>query len=74
MSISDTISQTAAANPLVGMAVATQSVKGAILAGLQTGDAAFGSLLGAAGGQALEASQLLAMLAPHLGRALDVQA
>ncbi len=74
MSISDTISQTAATNPMVGMAVAAQSVKGAILAGLQTGDAAFGSLFGAVGGQALEANQLLATLAPHLGQTLDVQA
>lgn len=74
MSIRDTVSQTAASNPFVGIAVATQSANSAILAGLQTGDTDLGALLGAINGQALEANQLLATLTPHLGQSLDMQA
>jgi len=74
MTISDTISQVAAANPIVGVAVANQSMNSAILAGLQTGDTQTAALLGAASGQALEASQLLASLTPHLGQNLDTTA
>ncbi len=74
MSITDTISQTAATNPLVGVAVATQSTKSAILAGLQTGDAATGALLSAISGRALEENQLLASLTPNLGQNVNTAA
>lgn len=70
----DTISRTAATHPLVGVAVATQSTNSAILAGLQTGDAATGALLSAVNGRALEASQLLAILTPHLGQHVNAVA
>jgi len=62
MSITDTIGRVAATNPVVGVAVATQSADSAILEGLQTGDTATSALLGAVSGQALEANQLLASL------------
>jgi len=74
MSITDTISKVAATNPVVGAAVARRSADGAILAGLQTGDAATSALLGAVGGQALEASQLLASLTPNLGQNVNTTA
>lgn len=74
MSISDTISSVAATNPVVGVAVARQSMNSAILAGMQTGDAATASLLGAASGQALEANQLLASLTPNLGQNINTTA
>ncbi len=71
MSITDTIGQVAATNPVVGVAVATQNTKSAILTGLQTGDTQTASLLGAISGRALEASQLLASLTPHLGQNIN---
>lgn len=74
MSISDTIGQVAAANPVVGVAVASQSTNSAILAGLQTGDTATSALLGAVNGQTLEANQLLAGLSPHLGQNVNTVA
>lgn len=74
MSITDTIGQVAATNPVVGVAVATQNTKSAILAGLQTGDTQTASLLGAVSGRALEASQLLASLTPHLGQNVNTTA
>ena len=74
MSISDTISQVAATNPVVGVAVARQSAEGAILEGLQTGDAATSALLGAVSGQALETNQLLASLTPNLGQNVNTSA
>ncbi len=43
MSITDTISQVAASNPAVGVAVAASSVKSGILGGLQTGDTSLGA-------------------------------
>ncbi len=74
MSLTDTISRVAATNPVVGVAVATQSADSAILAGLQTGDTATSALLGAVNGQALEANQLLASLTPHLGQNVNTLA
>ncbi len=74
MPISDTISRVAATNPVVGVAVATQSADSAILAGLQTGDVATSALLGAVSGQAVEANQLLASLTPNLGRNVNTVA
>ena len=74
MSITDTIGQVAATNPVVGVAVATQNTKSAILAGLQTGDTSAASLLGAITGRALEAGQLLASLTPHLGQNVNTVA
>ncbi len=74
MSISDTVSRVAATNPVVGVAVATQSAGNAILAGLQTGDTGTGALLAAVGGQALETNQLLASLTPNLGRYVNTTA
>lgn len=71
MSITETISQTAATNPVVGVAVATQSTNSAILARLQTGDAGTEALLSAISGQVLEASQLMTALTPHLGQNLN---
>ena len=74
MSISDTIGQVAATNPIVGVAVATQSANSAILTGLQTGDAATSALLGAVSGQALEVNQLLASLTPNMGQNVNTTA
>ena len=68
MSISDTISSVAAANPVAGLAVARQSINSAILSGLTSGDTGTVSLLGAVSNQAEEANQLLASLQPHLGQ------
>ena len=68
MSISDTISSVAAANPVVGVAVVKQSIGSAILSGLTSGDTGTASLLGAVTNQAEEANQLLASLQPHLGQ------
>lgn len=74
MSIVDMIDRVAATNPVVGVAVATQNTKIAILAGLQTGDTPAASLLGAVSGRALEVSQLLASLTPHLGQNINTTA
>jgi len=74
MSISDTISSVAAANPAAGVAVTQQSVGSAILAGLQTGDQATAPLLGALGGQVQEVSRLLASLQPNLGQNVSTSA
>ena len=49
MSITDTISQVAASNPMVGAAVAASQTSSALLSGLQSGDPATSSLLGALG-------------------------
>ncbi len=74
MSITETIGQVAATNPVVGVAVATQNAKSALLAGLQSGDTAAASLLGAITGRALETNQLLASLTPHLGQNINTTA
>lgn len=74
MSISDTISQVSATNPVGGVAVAGQSADSAILEGWQTGDVATSALLGAVSGQALEANQLLVSLMPPLGRYVNAGA
>ena len=74
MSITDTISQVAATNPVVGVAVARQNADSAILEGWQTGDTASSALLGAVSGQALEANQLLASLTPNLGQNVNTSA
>ncbi len=77
MSISDTIGSVAASNPVVGVAVARQSVGSAILTSLQSsqsGDPGASSLLGALGGRAQEAQQLLASLQPHLGQNVNTTA
>ena len=74
MSITDTISKVAATNPVVGVALARQSVDSAVLAGLQTGNTATSALLGAVSGQALEANQLLASLTPNLGQNVNTTA
>ncbi len=68
MSITDTIGKVAATNPVVGVAVATQSTQSTILAGLQNGDTQTASLLGAISGRALVANQLLASLTPNFGQ------
>ena len=68
MSITDTIGSVAAANPVVGVAVAKQSIGSAILSGLTGGDTGTASLLGALTNQAQEANQLLTSLQPHLGQ------
>ena len=75
MSISSTIGAVAASNPVVGVAVAQQSVGSAILAGLdgQNSDPS-ASLLGAVFGQAQEVTQLLAGLQPQLGQNVNTTA
>lgn len=74
MSISDTISQEAASNPAVGLAVARASTESAILASLQSGDSSVGSLLGAISNQAAETNQLLSSLTPNLGQNVNTTA
>lgn len=75
MSISSTIGAVAASNPVVGAAVAQQSVGSAILAGLQSSqDPGASALLGAVFGQAQETQQLLASLQPHLGQNVNTTA
>ena len=77
MSMSETIGSVAASNPVVGVAVARQSVGSAILAGLQSsqsGDTSASALLGAVFGQAQETQQLLASLQPHLGQNVNTTA
>lgn len=73
MSILDTVSQAAATDPIVGVAVAGGNTKKAILASLQTGDPGLGSALGAAGQQAVTANRLLASLT-KLGQNVDLRA
>ena len=69
MSITDTISAVAAANPVVGVAVAQQSVSAAILAGASgRDDSGAASLLGAVGSRAEEVQTLLSSLQPYLGQ------
>lgn len=77
MSITATIGSVAASNPVVGVAVAQQSVGSAILAGLQASqdtDPSASSLLGALGGQAQEVSKLLASIQPSLGQNVNTTA
>ena len=73
MSINDTISQAAATDPVVGVAVAGGDTKKAILAGLQTGDSQLGTLLGAASQQSVTANQLLASIT-RVGQNVDLRA
>ena len=69
MSITDTISSVAAANPVVGVAVAQQSVSAAILAGASgSEDSSAASLLEAIGSRAQEVNTLLSSLQPNLGQ------
>ena len=74
MSISDTVSQVAATNPTVGVAVASAQTSSAILAGLQSGDTAIGSLLGTASTQAQITNQLLSSIDSNLGQNVDLRA
>jgi hypothetical protein len=78
MSISDTISSVAATNPVVGVAVARQSIGSAILSGLTSGDAGTdtgtSALLDAINGQAQTANQLLTTLQPNLGQNVNTTA
>lgn len=73
MSITDTVSQVAATNPAVGVAVSNASIKSAIVAGMQTGDTAVAGLLGALNSQALQANTLLSSLS-GLGQNVDLKA
>ena len=74
MSINDTVSQVAASNPIVGVAVAQASTNSALLAGLQSGDPTLGSLVGAITSQSQEDSSLLAQLQPNLGQNVNTVA
>jgi hypothetical protein len=74
MTISNTISQTAATNPLVGAAVAKQSLDSALLSSAQTGDAGTTALLEAIHGQALQENQLLTSASPTLGQHINITA
>lgn len=72
MSITDTISSVAAANPATGVAVAQQSVSAAILASASGGgDSGAASLLGALGSRAQEVQTLLSSLQPNLGQNIN---
>lgn len=73
MSLVDTISRAAATSPVVGVAVATQNTKDAILAGLRGGDPQTATVLGALSNQALTANQLLASLT-KVGQNIDLKA
>jgi len=73
MSLIDTVSQAAATSPVVGVAVASQNTKSAILAGLQGGDPQTAALIGAVSNQALTANQLLASLT-KVGQNVDIKA
>ena len=73
MSLSDTVSQAAATNPTVGVAVASEETKSALLAGLQTGDAPFGAALAAQSAEALQVSTLRAGVEPGLGQNVDLR-
>lgn len=73
MSLVDTISRAAATSPVVGVSVATQNTKDAILAGLQGGDPQTATVLGALSSQALTANQLLASLT-KVGQNIDLKA
>lgn len=68
MTITDTISAVAAANPVTGVAVARQSIGSAILSGLTSGDTGTAPLLQAVSSQAQEVNTLMASLQPHLGQ------
>ncbi len=68
MSITDTISSVAAANPVVGVAVAKQSLGSAILSGLTSGDTDTAPLLAAISSQAEQVNTLMASAQPHLGQ------
>jgi hypothetical protein len=70
MSISDTVSQTAATNPTVGVAVSSASIKSDIIAGMQTGDTTTANLLGAMSTQSLQVNKLLS----SLGQNVDLSA
>ncbi len=74
MSISETASQAAAADPTVGVAVALSQTKSALLAGLESGDRTLGSLIGAQSAQALQVNTLLAGLESNLGQNVDLHA
>lgn len=73
MSINDTFSPTAAANPAVSAVASSAGVKNAILAGMQTGDTAVAGLLGALSTQSQETSKLLSSLS-GLGQHVDLHA
>jgi hypothetical protein len=77
MSISDTIGAAAAANPVVGLAVAQQSISSAILSSLQSGSAeddGTSALLAAISGQAQQTNQLLSSVLPNLGQNVNTTA
>ena len=74
MSISDTVSSVAASNPVVGVAVAKQSIGSAILSGLTSGDTDTAPLLAAVSSQAEQVNTLLASLQPHLGQNVSTTA
>lgn len=72
MSISDTVGQAAATDPVVGVAVASANTKNALLAGLQSGDPLTGALMGAVSTEAVTDNQLLSSLT-GLGQHLDLK-
>ena len=74
MSISETVSSVAASNPVVGVAVARQSIGSAVLSGLTSGDTSTAPLLDAISSQAQQMSQLMANLQPHLGQNVNTTA
>ena len=74
MSITDTIGQVAATNPTVGVAVASELTKSALLAGMQTGDNSLGVLLGAVNAQAQEVNTMLSQVTPNLGQHVNFRA
>ena len=75
MDISATVSQLASKNPQVGVAVAAANVKGAVLAGLLTGESDTATLLGDLANQQIEEAQLLQSVLPvPSGQNIDLRA
>ena len=74
MSISEIISSVAASNPVVGVAVAQQSIGSAVLSGLTSGDTSAAPLLASVSNQAQEVNTLMASLQPHLGQNVNTAA
>jgi hypothetical protein len=75
MSLSTTIAQVAASNPVVGAAVQDENMKSALLYSLQSGDSATSNLLGALYSKETEQETLFNSTSdPNLGQNIDVKA
>jgi hypothetical protein len=74
MSITDTISQTAASNPVVGAAVSASLLDSTLLSGMESGDSATTNLLSAVYNQSSEINTLMSQLEPNLGQNVNTTA